>query len=138
MVHQLVAQLLGVAIHIAGEPLTDKHPNHIGREYERTVLGICPHNRLEEHILPGKGVKLLVVSEAPGNHGVGVTGNAFVMKNPVERLSATVLVFHDSIIFNRREILVDYEGDARLGCGETGDECQCDGGQYFLHRSVGI
>ena len=85
-----MAHLLRMGIDIAGEALTDEHPHHVGREHQRTMLGIGPHNGLEEHILACDDEELLVVGKAPGYHGVSVTRHAFIIKDTPERLVATL------------------------------------------------
>ena len=65
--HYLVAQFIRMCIHITCKPLTDEQPNHVGREHQRTVLGIGPHDRLEEHVFPLKGIKPFIVRKTLGN-----------------------------------------------------------------------
>ena len=121
--HQLIAHLLRVGIDIAGEALTDEHPHHVGREHQRTMLGIGPHNGLEEHILAFEGVELLVVGKTPGYRGVSVTRYALVAKDtPDSLVSTTQITFHRIFFFYGREVLVDHKRDALLGRGRAGHD----------------
>ena len=90
MANNLVAQLLCMGVHIAGESLTDEQPHHVGREHQRTVLGVGPHNRLEEGVFAREGVKMLVVRKTPGYHGMGIARNAFVAENSINRTGAAI------------------------------------------------
>ena len=55
MKHQQVAHLLRMGIHIAGEPLADDEPHHVGRQHQRAVVGIGLHEALEEVVLAHVG-----------------------------------------------------------------------------------
>ena len=51
MRHKQVAHLLRMGIHIAGEALTDDEPHHVGRQHQRTMIGVGLHHALEEVVI---------------------------------------------------------------------------------------
>ena len=116
MAHKFVAHLFGMGVDIAGKALTNKHPHHIGREYQRTVLGIGAHNGLEEHVLTRKGVKRLVVREASGNHGLYIAWYPFIEEDAPERFITPLKRSLQGVISLKGcEILIDHKGDFSFG-----------------------
>ena len=113
------------------------------------MFGISSHYRFEEHILPCEGIEKLVIRKASGNDGVRITRHAFITEDAIKRKSTTLQRFlHGIIIFYRLQVLVNHKGDATLRLfkdavavlchGHTGNECKCNNGNRFLHRSVGF